>query len=109
MRIGRFADPEGATFWALIDPAADTVRRIDCAITQWAAAVAAEHADELSLHEPEPPRPLPPVDPSARVFGWGRHRTAGESDRLHQAQLGVDLPQPHYRHPPTTNQLDYQV
>lgn len=123
MRIGRFADPEGATFWALIDPAADTVRRIDGAITEWAASAAAEHADDLSLHEPEalrPLRPLPPVDPGARVFGVGANYLA------HLQKLGVTEPPANptaftkpnsalaspdgtIRYPPTTNQLDYEV
>jgi len=120
MRIGRFADPEGATFWALIDPAADTVRRIDGAITEWAASAAAEHADGLSLHDPEPLRPLPPVDPAARVFGVGANYLA------HLQKLGVTDPPANptaftkpnsaltspdspIRYPPTTNQLDYEV
>ena len=123
MRIGRFADPEGAAFWALIDPAADTVRRIDGAITEWAASAAAEHADGLSLHEPEPVRPLQPlapVDPGARVFGVGANYLA------HLQKLGVTEPPANptaftkpnsaltspdgtIRYPPTTNQLDYEV
>jgi 2-keto-4-pentenoate hydratase/2-oxohepta-3-ene-1,7-dioic acid hydratase in catechol pathway len=123
MRIGRFVAPEGATFWALIDPAAGTVRRIDGAITEWAASAAAERADGLSLREPEPLRPLrplPPVDPSARVFGVGANYLA------HLQKLGVTeqpakptaftkpnsaltSPDGTIRYPPTTNQLDYEV
>jgi 2-keto-4-pentenoate hydratase/2-oxohepta-3-ene-1,7-dioic acid hydratase in catechol pathway len=123
MRIGRFSDSAGAEFWALIDPVADSVRRIDGDITAWAAAAAAEDITGLSLHEPQamgPLRPLAPVDPGARVFGVGANYLA------HLQKLGVTDPPANptaftkpnsaltapdgvIRYPPTTNQLDYEV
>jgi 2-keto-4-pentenoate hydratase/2-oxohepta-3-ene-1,7-dioic acid hydratase in catechol pathway len=123
MRIGRFADPEGTAFWGLIDPAAESVRRIDGDITEWAASAAAEDANGLRLQKPEPTsglRPLAPVDPGARVFGVGANYLA------HLQKLGVTEPPPNptaftkpnsalaspdgtIRYPPTTNQLDYEV
>ncbi len=123
MRIGRFADPEGAAFWALIDLEAKTIRRIDGGITEWAASAAAEDTGGLSLHEPEPLqplRPLAPVDPGARVFGVGANYLA------HLQKLGVTEPPANptaftkpnsaltppggtIRYPPTTDQLDYEV
>ena len=89
MRIGRFADPDGAASWALIDPAGNTVRCIDGDITEWAAWAALENADALPLHDPEPAdglRPLAPVDPGARIFGVGANYLA------HLQKLGVTEP-----------------
>ena len=123
MRLGRFTDSSATEFWALIDPATETVRRIDGDITGWAAAVAAEDAGGLALHEPEPRQPLrllAPVDPSARVFGVGANYPA------HLQKLGVTDPPANptaftkpdsaltnpdgvIRYPPTTEQLDYEV
>jgi 2-keto-4-pentenoate hydratase/2-oxohepta-3-ene-1,7-dioic acid hydratase in catechol pathway len=123
MRIGRFADTDGAEFWALIDPVGEKVRRIDGDITEWAPAVATEDVSALRLRDPKPTgglRPLAPVDPGARVFGVGANYLA------HLQKLGVTDPPANptaftkpnsaltspdgvIRYPPTTNQLDYEV
>jgi len=123
MRVGRFADSTGTGFWGLIDPAGETVRRIDDDIVGWASAVAAEDTGALRLHTPKSAaelRPLPPVDLGARVFGVGANYLA------HLQKLGVAEPPEHptaflkprsalvapggvIRYPPTTEQLDYEV
>lgn len=123
MRIGRFADNDGAGIWGLIDLVGDTIRRIDGDITEWATAAAAEDTDGLRLSDPEPIdglKPLAPVDPGARVFGVGANYLA------HLQKLGVTEPPANptaftkpnsaltspdgvIRYPPTTNQLDYEV
>ena len=114
MRIGRFADPEGAAFWALIDVEAETIRRIDGGITEWAASAAAEDTGPLALHEPEPLqplRPLAPVDPGARVFGVGANYLAhlqklgvteppANPTAFTKPELSVDAPRRHYPVPP---------
>lgn len=122
MRIGRFAAVDNAAFWGLIDPNTESVRRIDGDITTWAPTAAAEgkmpvQQDAIALGRL---RFLPPVDPSARVFGVGANYMA------HLDKLGVtDVPahptafmKPNsaladpdgqIRYPPTTRQLDYEV
>ncbi|ETB36095.1 hydrolase [Mycobacterium avium subsp. hominissuis 10-5606] len=123
MRIGRYSDPDGTSFWALIEPATESVRRIGGPITEWAASAAAEDLSGLRLGQREPIRPLrplAPVDSAARVFGVGANYLA------HLQKLGVTDPpesptafiKPNsaltspdgvIRYPPTTNQLDYEA
>ena len=115
MRIGRFADPEGAAFWALIDVEAETIRRIDGGITEWAASAAAEDTGGLK------PCTNPnrcnrcghwrPLDPGARVFGVGANYLAhlqklgvteppANPTAFTKPELSVDAPRRHYPVPP---------
>jgi 2-keto-4-pentenoate hydratase/2-oxohepta-3-ene-1,7-dioic acid hydratase in catechol pathway len=122
MRIGRFAAGDNAAFWGLIDPNAESVRRIDGDINAWAPIAATEgtmpvRQEAIAVSQL---RLLAPVDPSARVFGVGANYLA------HLDKLGVtDVPahptafmKPNsalvdpdgqIRYPTTTRQLDYEV
>ncbi|RAV03871.1 fumarylacetoacetate hydrolase family protein [Mycolicibacter senuensis] len=123
MRIGRFS-AGNEWFWGLIDPDADTVRRIAGDIGSWAAIAAAEDLKRMPLSTDAELladlRLLAPLDPGGRVFGVGANYLA------HLQRLGVSEPPPHptafmkpnsaiigpndeIRYPATTAQLDYEV
>lgn len=124
MRIGRFASPDNAWFWGLIDSDGEAVQPIAGGIGSWAEIAAAEDHRRLPFTGGKEPmsryRLLDPVDPGGRVFG------VGANYRSHLEKLGVNEPPPHptafmkpnsalvgpgaeIRYPPTTAQLDYEV
>lgn len=121
MKIARCAG--GAeTFWAVVDPDAQTARRLPGAFQEWAPAVTARPAAALELADPDVPleglRLLAPVDENARVLA------AGATYAKHVAGLGLQMPEKpaafykghsavigpddQIEYPGITNALDYE-
>ncbi|MES2261682.1 MAG: fumarylacetoacetate hydrolase family protein [Pseudomonadota bacterium] len=124
MKLAFAENAEGRRDWVLIDPEADTARRVRAPFAQWAPHAAQGRMDALDL-APEVQRwsalrALAPVDPGARVFGVGLNYLT------HLTRLGRKEAPPHtiayikpasaivdpdgeIQYPAVTAQLDYEV
>lgn len=124
MKLARVAWPEGAASWAVVDAQAATVRRVRAPFADWAAVVAQPGEAFLDLAPQtvslSQVRLLPPLDPSARVFGVGLNYLS------HLTRLGRKEPPAHtlayikpasalvapdgeIRYPAVTRQLDFEI
>lgn len=131
MKIAR-CEKAGDVFWALVDTAADTVRPIAGAISQWGPALtrainAANVAQAEAALKPGGPamplgdvRLLPPVEPVNRAvvaganyakhlaadFGLGAPQQPVAFLKAYGALIGANDP---IRYPPLTQELDHEV
>lgn len=122
MKIARARTAEGRCAWMLIDT--DGARRIRAPLSLWAPRLLGDGPEILELDDtvldPADLRLLPPVDPSARVFGVGLNYLS------HLTRLGRKEPPPHtiayikphsalvepdgvIQYPAVTAQLDYEI
>lgn len=124
MKLARLRDASGEAFWARVDLAAGTARRIGAPFERWSVSAALDGSDALELTPARLQladlRLCAPVNPGARVFGVGMNYLT------HLTRLGRKEPPPHtiayikpesaivdpdgeIRYPAVTRQLDYEI
>ena len=114
----------GPAFWALVDSATNSARRVRAPFAQWAGLLGTGHADALDLAAAALPmnqlRRLAPIEPGSRIFGVGLNYLS------HLTRLGRTEAPPHtiayikpesaivdpdgeILYPAVTQQLDFEV
>ncbi len=124
MKLARVRDDSGDTFWAQVNEATQTVRRIGAPFEVWAAALAQHGEAALDLRAGRLPlaklQLCTPVNPGARVFGVGLNylthltrlgRTQAPAHTIAYIKPSSALVDPggEIQYPAVTAQLDYEV